>query len=112
MNIFPFFRKHNKMADNRPDMYSINLPFSDNFSNLYNDPRTGNSYLYNAWIHIAVNILIRNIARADFVIKGGLPKELFILNRRKVRHERDMGGGFKHRLENNTRRWSTTPALN
>jgi HK97 family phage portal protein len=27
--------------------------------------------LYNAWVHIAVNILIRNIARADFVIKKG-----------------------------------------
>jgi HK97 family phage portal protein len=30
---------------------------------------SGDSYLYNAWVHIAVNILIRNIARADFVIK-------------------------------------------
>jgi hypothetical protein len=29
----------------------------------------GDSYLLNAWVNIAVNILIRNIARADFVIK-------------------------------------------
>ncbi|MDR0456246.1 MAG: phage portal protein [Treponema sp.] len=27
------------------------------------------SYLLNAWVNIAVNILIRNIARADFTIK-------------------------------------------
>ncbi|MDR1319650.1 MAG: phage portal protein [Treponema sp.] len=29
------------------------------------------SYRYSAWVNIAVNILIRNIARADFVIKRG-----------------------------------------
>jgi hypothetical protein len=29
-----------------------------------------NSYLLNAWVNIAVNILIRNIARADFTIKN------------------------------------------
>jgi phage portal protein BeeE len=34
-------------------------------------PRSGDSYLYNAWVNIAVNILIRNIARAGFVIKKG-----------------------------------------
>jgi hypothetical protein len=34
-------------------------------------PRYGDSYLYNAWVNIAVNILIRNIARADFTIKRG-----------------------------------------
>jgi HK97 family phage portal protein len=34
-------------------------------------PGQGDSYLYNAWVNIAVNILIRNIARADFVIKKG-----------------------------------------
>jgi HK97 family phage portal protein len=28
-------------------------------------------YLFNAWVNIAVNILARNIARADFVIKQG-----------------------------------------
>jgi HK97 family phage portal protein len=101
------------------------------------DPRYGDSYLYNAWVNIAVNILIRNIARADFVIKkggndvtsgplyelfrrpnaalsrydiwketaawwnlegeafwwfgpdyaGGLPRELYVLNPRQLRHE-------------------------
>jgi HK97 family phage portal protein len=73
MSIFPFFRKHNKMADNRPelDRTGVNLPFSDNFSIFNMEPHTGDNYLYNAWVHIAVNILIRNIARADFTIKKG-----------------------------------------
>ena len=30
----------------------------------------GNSYLFHAWVNIAINILIRNIARADFTIKN------------------------------------------
>jgi HK97 family phage portal protein len=154
VNLFSLFRKHNKMADNRPetdDGFKENLPFPDYFSNFNIEPHTGDNYLYNAWVHIAVNILIRNIARADFSIKkrgndvtsgplynlfrrpnpalsgydlwketatwwhiegeafwwfgpdyaGGLPKELFILNPRKIRHEGDMIGDFK----NNTRRW-------
>jgi HK97 family phage portal protein len=43
----------------------------ENFYIINGDPRYGDSYLYNAWVNIAVNILIRNIARADFVIKKG-----------------------------------------
>jgi HK97 family phage portal protein len=34
-------------------------------------PYCGDSYLSNAWVNIAVNILIRNVARADFVVKKG-----------------------------------------
>ncbi|MDR1902659.1 MAG: phage portal protein [Treponema sp.] len=76
MSIFPLFRRHEKTADNRPNMDGsadkINSPISDNFSILYNEPLHGDSYLLNAWVNIAINILIRNIARADFVItKGG-----------------------------------------
>jgi HK97 family phage portal protein len=73
MNLFPFFRKHHKTVDNRPELdgTEINLPFSDNFSNFYSEPHTGDNYLYNAWVNIAVSILIRNIARADFTIKKG-----------------------------------------
>jgi HK97 family phage portal protein len=117
------------------------------------DPRCGDGYLYNAWVHIAVNILIRNIARADFVIKkggndvisgplydlfrrpntalsrydlwketaawwnlegeafwwfgpdysGGLPKELYVLNPRKLRHE-GYDSGEIH-VTKKTRRW-------
>jgi hypothetical protein len=33
--------------------------------------KNGDAYLCSAWVNIAVNILIRNIARADFVIKKG-----------------------------------------
>jgi hypothetical protein len=29
------------------------------------------AYRYNAWVHIAVSVLIRNIARADFTIRKG-----------------------------------------
>jgi HK97 family phage portal protein len=44
------------------------LTLDDNFSNLYLNPFT-NSYLCNAWVNFAVNIMIRNIARADFIIE-------------------------------------------
>jgi hypothetical protein len=73
MSLFPFFRKHTKTTDNRPELdgTGANLPFSDNFSIFNTEPHTGDNYLYNAWVHIAVNILIRNIARADFTIKKG-----------------------------------------
>jgi HK97 family phage portal protein len=112
------------------------------------------SYLYNAWVNIAVTILIRNIARSDFAIKkegndvkagplydlfrkpntaisrydlwketaawwyvegeafwwfgpdytGGLPKELYILNPRKLQHEGE-GVGVRDRITNTSRRW-------
>jgi len=40
----------------------------DESSNLYGKSFSDN-YLYNAWVNIAINILIRNLARADFVIE-------------------------------------------
>jgi HK97 family phage portal protein len=126
----------------------------ESFDILNGDPRHGDSYLYNAWVHIAVNILIRNIARADFVIKrggddvtsgplyelfrrpnaalsrfdlwketaawwhiegeafwwfgpdysGGLPKELYVLNPRKLRHEEYERGAIQG-ITNKARRW-------
>ncbi|MDR2070120.1 MAG: phage portal protein [Treponema sp.] len=71
MSIFSFLRKHTKTTDNRPELdgTGTNLPFSDHFSIFNSDPHAGDNYLYNAWVHIAVNVLIRNIARADFSIK-------------------------------------------
>jgi HK97 family phage portal protein len=118
-------------------------------------PSYGDSYLYNAWVHIAVNILIRNIARADFTIKkdgndvtsgpvyelfrkpnsflsrydlwketaawwhlegeafwwfgpdysGGLPKELYVLNPRKLDHEEYGSGNTPDRIKQGSRRW-------
>jgi hypothetical protein len=72
MSIFTFFRKHTKTTDKRPEQdgnSGLNLPFPDYFSIFNTEPHTGDNYLYNAWVHIAVSILIRNIARADFVLK-------------------------------------------
>jgi len=48
---------------------SFPLSNDDCFSNLYIDKPFINSYYLNAWVNIAVNILIRNIARADFIIE-------------------------------------------
>ncbi|WP_461257651.1 phage portal protein, partial [Treponema sp. R80B11-R83G3] len=109
----------------------------------------------NAWVNIAVNILTRNIARADFVIKnggedvthgqiynlfrkpnpalsrydlwketaawwhlegeafwwfgsdysGGLPKEIYVLDPRKMRHEGELSGGFDFGFRHTPRRW-------
>jgi HK97 family phage portal protein len=155
MSIFPFFRKRNKMADNRPEIDGGDLPIPDYFSIFNTEPHTGDSYLYNAWVHIAVNVLIRNIARADFTIKkggnevtsgllyslfrrpnpalsrfdlwketaawwhiegeafwwfgpdyaGGLPKEIYVLNPRKLQHEGEVIGDLKNNFKTNTRRW-------
>ena len=71
MSIFSSFRKQNKTADKRPeqDGNKVNLPFADHFSIFNGEAHTGDHYLYNAWVHIALNMLIRNIARADFSIK-------------------------------------------
>jgi hypothetical protein len=120
MKPFLFFRKHNKTTDNRPELDGIgeNLPFPDHFSNFNftGEPRSGDSYLCNAWVNSAVTILIRNIARADFTIKkrgedvtsspdyaGGLPKELYVLNPRGLRHEEhegwEMSGGLAHKRQ-------------
>jgi len=116
---------------------NFSLPNEDCFSSLYIEKSFTNSYYLNAWVNIAVNILIRNIARADFVLEkegvelksgslfylfhrpneylsrydlwketaawwllegeafwwygpdysGGLPKQLYILNPRKLQLE-------------------------
>jgi HK97 family phage portal protein len=119
------------------------------------NPRSGDSFLYNAWVNIAVSILIRNIARADFVIKkggnevtggllydlfkrpngrlsrydlwketaawwnlegeafwwfgpgytGGLPKELYVLDPRRLRHEGYDNGEICEGITRTARRW-------
>jgi len=131
------------------------LTDDDNFSNLYYERQINDTYLIHAWVNIAVNILIRNIARADFTIKkggndidngpmydlfrrpnsslsrydlwketaawwfiegeafwwfgpdysGGLPKEIFILDPRKMRHEGELQGGIGFDFHNKPRRW-------
>jgi HK97 family phage portal protein len=50
--------------------YSQNLLSFDDENYIFNiELPLENSYLLNSWVNIAVNILIRNIARADFTIK-------------------------------------------
>ena len=127
----------------------------DNFSIFNVEPNIGDTYLLHAWVNIAVNILIRNIARADFTIKkegedilygqlfdlfqrpnptlsrfdlwketaawwhiegeafwwfgsdysGGLPKEIYILDPRKMRHEGEFYGKLDFDFINKPRRW-------
>jgi hypothetical protein len=119
------------------DFFPNTVPDEPEFAIVPGNPRFGDGYLYSAWVNIAVSILIRNTARAAFVIKkggdevtggplyelfrrpnttlsrydlwketaawwnlegeafwwfgpnyaGGLPKELYVLNPRRLRHE-------------------------
>jgi len=127
---------------------------NDGFCIFENDTafNTSGSYRAHAWVNIAVNILIRNIARADFVImkneeditegglydlfrrpnaaasrfdlwketaawwftegeafwwfgpdySAGLPKEIYILDPRKMRHEGEYGAAD---FNGKSRRW-------
>jgi len=134
------------------------LPADEDFCNFYIDP-FNDYYLCNAWVNIAVNILIRNIARADFILErdgvelksgslyslfhkpneqlsrydmwketaawwfiegeafwwfgpdysGGLPKQVYILNPRKLQLEAEGSDVCKQSLLgcqiNKNRRW-------
>jgi HK97 family phage portal protein len=62
---------NNCRVDEKSNNNNISFTDEENDDIIPVYPRTGDSYLYNAWVHIAVNILIRNIARADFVIRKG-----------------------------------------
>jgi HK97 family phage portal protein len=164
MNIFSRLLPNRKRKNNN-DPYDIrhkssafsSIPVADeeNFDIVSANFRSGDGYLYNAWVNIAVSILIRNIARADFVIKkggndvtsgplyelfrrpnstlsrydlwketaawwnlegeafwwfgpdyaGGLPKELYVLNPRRLRHEGYGIGATDGDITNKTRRW-------
>ena len=129
------------------------LSADDDFNIFYNEP-FNDPYLCNAWINIAVNILIRNVARADFILEregieitsgslfdlfhrpnsqlsrfdlwketaawwfiegeafwwfgedysGGLPKQVYILNPRKLRLEGE-GMELHNEFTNKKRRW-------
>ena len=141
---------NNTKADNN---FQNSLNYDDNFSNLYIDPFNDN-FLCNAWVNIAVSILIRNLARADFILErdgvelksghlfslfhrpnehlsrydlwketaawwllegeafwwfgpdysGGLPKQLYILNPRKLQLEGE-GLDVQREFVNKKQRW-------
>ena len=157
MNVFQrIFSPITKTVKTKSDNgFRFSLPSDDDFINLYNELPLGNSYFLNAWVNIAVNILIRNIARADFTIEkegndvtngsiynlfhrpnsslsrydlwketaawwflegeafwwfgpdysGGLPKEIFILDPRKMRNEGELRGGVDFDFRHIPRRW-------
>jgi hypothetical protein len=131
------------------------LTMDDDFCKLYIEQPFVNSYFLNAWVNIAINILIRNIARADYTIKiegedirhgqvyelfrkpnpalsrydlwketaawwylegeafwwfgsdysGGLPKEIYILDPRKMCYEAEQYGAFDFGFRHIPRRW-------
>jgi HK97 family phage portal protein len=63
------FKSKTKAADNGlRDDTRISLTADEYFHNLYMSP-FNDPFLLNSWVNISVNILIRNIARADFVVR-------------------------------------------
>jgi HK97 family phage portal protein len=126
----------------------------EDFTIFNNNNTLGDTYLLHAWVNIAVNILTRNIARADFTVKkegndiecgavydlfrrpnpslsrydlwketaawwfiegeafwwfgsdysGGLPREIFILDPRRMRHEGELRG-LDFGTRNKPRKW-------
>jgi HK97 family phage portal protein len=139
---------------NSVNSFSNLLTFDENFTTLYTDSYHRDNYLLNAWINIAVNIVIRNLARAYFLLEkegeeitqgplydlfrrpnktlsrfdlwketagwwhlegeafwwfgqdygGGLPKELYILNPRRLRLEGE-GMDLQNGVPGKKRRW-------
>jgi hypothetical protein len=61
-----FGEKNGKSFDKN---FENHLPNDDDFSMLNIDSPFKDIFLYNAWVNIAINILIRNVARADFVLE-------------------------------------------
>jgi HK97 family phage portal protein len=75
MNFFTFFSpffwgKQGRIKHNTKEKSIVqeNSPAFDDFEIFRDTVRPGDSYLLNAWVNIAVGILIRNTARADFIL--------------------------------------------
>jgi HK97 family phage portal protein len=72
MNIFRAFFSHRGVSRLKKKSAEENFLSVDNADDFQAGSFfAGDSYLRNAWVHIAVNILIRNIARASFVVQRG-----------------------------------------
>jgi HK97 family phage portal protein len=65
-----FLRKPGAIKPNTKEksVADDDLPIYDHFSMLNQVSKTDDSYFLNAWVNIAVGILIRNIARANFIL--------------------------------------------
>jgi len=152
-----FFRnskRHGKLQERHNSESIVKMSTGNwNFLTCEDNSFYTDSYLCNAWVNIAINILTRNLARADFVLEkdgaelingalfnlfhkpnnnlsrfdlwketaawwhlegeafwwfgadysGGLPKEIFILNPRKVYSETGKGGVYDDLMK--SRRW-------
>ena len=146
-------RNFSGTVDKSGNSFADNLTNDDYYSNIYVKP-FNDLFLNYAWVNIAVNILIRNIARADFVVErdgielksgplytlfhrpneslsrydlwkstaawwfiegeafwwfgpdysGGLPKQLFILNPRRLQLEGE-GLELDREFSRRNRRW-------
>ena len=160
MNPFKLFtpNKQKHKTENNPDNKnnSLNLLTGDDCFSIFEKERAiDDAYLFNAWVNIAINILIRNIARADFSVKregndvengpvfdlfrkpnpglnkydlwketaawwclegeafwwfgpdysGGIPKEIYILDPRRMRHEGEFSGRLEFDFKHRNRRW-------
>ena len=147
-------RQASKNNTKSNDIFKNSVPGDGDFQYITNSAYQCDYYLYNAWVNIAIHILIRNLARADFIIEknaeelkngllfdlfhwpnphlsrydlwketaawwhleveafwwfgpdysGGVPRELYILNPRRLRFE-ITGGGVYDELMNRGRRW-------
>ena len=62
-------RKNAQNIAKSDNSFENSLNNYDDFSNIYIDPSNTDGFLCNAWVNIAINILIRNLARADFVLE-------------------------------------------
>jgi len=159
MNIFKRLAAGIRKNDGRPDGDGVRereRPNLDDGFGASNDRQHSNgSYLYHSWVNIAVNILIRNIARADFTIRkngaevtagpvyglfhrpngtlsrydlwketaawwflegeafwwygpdygGGIPREIYVLDPRRMRHEGEFTGEIDPGFRDKPRRW-------
>src|SRR5215469_3539598 len=74
--LLPSFKRNNdslqrkKSTEKDKEKSGFSLPIDDDFHIFNIGSSIGDNYLLHAWVNIAVNILIRNIARADFTIKN------------------------------------------
>jgi HK97 family phage portal protein len=149
-------QKEKSHSENGTGTFERHILNDDGYGELFNyDGKHYDNYLLNAWVNIAVNILIRNLARADFVLEieggeltsgslydffrrpnerlsrydlwketaawwhlegeafwwfgpeysGGLPKQVYILNPRRLYSEDTGTGGVYDELLSRNRRW-------